>query len=1648
MKVKETLKLKVKKATSAILFVALVFSLVVPLHIFVSSVRADSDWLEGWQYRKSHVIQSVSGAGTNYQVIIVVHYGNGTDYNDNTKKPPEGHVYLNGHCKSDFSDVRFTDDDKVTLLDYWIETCYPEDNATFWVEIADDLSSSDVTIYIYYGNSDATSLSNGEDTFILFDDWEDGQDHVGSKWTVTYSRPTTLGGSHSVVTDGNVKALRFFLDTDSTSRVFKSTSTIPDGFALRCRAKMLQGGTKNVFTLDTFPRFQDPDNFERAWYHCLYEEYRINKRVSASTTLLGQTGTDSYPWNSEYNVYHIYESQINGLKFRFLRDGTQILSSSSGWDTSDKPIAFGAARWSGGNAEVYYDWVFVRKWVDPEPSHGSWGIEETSSEAPTEEYTTLYFVNEQHTIYGMQAYKLNETNSDTHEYVSRVMTGGSFQVWVAVRVFLRHSDESEDELTDGNYKLNVTRTGDGSGIQTIEWQPAGYITVNSGDALVIRVYLKVGTQDWALYAKFATDPFSSDIDISEIIFRLWTERSYYTDSIEYTEVRFYWGSETYNSRIEYSLASLPPVSRFVDGKSVVGGRQHIYYNGCKEAIYVVYCNTSFSPWKYQVRCFDMESYQWIGPFNISDVPQSDTHYRPSISVLPDGRLIVMYCFYEPFTFRISQYSADSESNLTKLCSNWSEEYSVNLRWQEDGCYPHAVRTENYTFVLLKESGTSGNIAYLHFAVNNWIYSYVESFDNSTYVGSWTFEGSSPYVDEYGLRSESCMKAYGYTADHYAQIGNFTFRSGWAENIDGTAYLEILAESQGASICTSWNTTWLDVSGGNPTWLRWKVNGKNWSDTLNYIKVYSENNYNTTIYCVRLKLNITGCSPSIAFIDPPAGCSAYFFYPRKFGDKIIVYGTKWQSGVGRYNFYFVYSEDEGFTWKVANGTEVKIPIPLEEIKAVNIGGSGTYNVWNKGGIIYNNTAILLALPFKYNVKNWSHPLVLIYYDNLGSPEGEWHIVNATFTDGTPIWMPSGFFGCNLIYDEYYDRPSIWFEAGDKIVKAVATSYNFTVYRIIYEDEQFINAQFGFSLIHYSPEAYEVAGDNLKFLFGYPHIGEGNQTMATDVAYGCKFNATQSGYLTKLYIYQNPPSQSSTNVYIKAAIYDENLTLISVSDTIKWVTGKTFYGWGYPITFPDPPYIVENETYWIVFKVDVSDKVGYAYTTGATNQTIEFPNAWENAFPSQIDVSEATFYNRKISLYGGEVRLVVRGLGHDTYPPYPTNIGVQGTPTPEGTVTFHAYWIDGSHLDYAVFYWNASGTMQENGTLEWTDKPSEAWSNFTRVLPPNSQGWKIAWYIIAYDVYGNSKNTSIQILNVCMLYSLTVNEELSFDVERKVEVLISRISALTISDDSLKSLGITVSELFNAFICKFEGVSLIFTQILDFAHSAFKNIFKFPFETLAVKDCSSKAFVKFSFQSLGFSEKLLKHMQIFRAETLKFPDTVSFNIYILLREQIIDKLNLQDLLLKNIRILTTEKFGLQDLMNKLVCKLQAEQVYILDEQFTGILIVVKEQVIHEFVKIGDRIFKFLVIIKAEPLTLPETATKNIRIFRSDGLSLLDQTFKRIGPFFHEKVVSEMAGFKDLAIIQVWTPWYNDPAEFMKVILFGFCIGLFIYWIAKRL
>jgi hypothetical protein len=108
---------------------------------------------QGWNCRKSHVIQHLSGTGSGYPIRIQAHYGN-------TSNDDGSDVYLHEMCKPDFGDVRFTAADGNTQLDYWMESCNSYNSAVFWVRIAEDLSSTDRTIYIYYGNAEATEASN------------------------------------------------------------------------------------------------------------------------------------------------------------------------------------------------------------------------------------------------------------------------------------------------------------------------------------------------------------------------------------------------------------------------------------------------------------------------------------------------------------------------------------------------------------------------------------------------------------------------------------------------------------------------------------------------------------------------------------------------------------------------------------------------------------------------------------------------------------------------------------------------------------------------------------------------------------------------------------------------------------------------------------------------------------------------------------------------------------------------------------------------------------------------------------------------------------------------------------------------------------------------------------------------------------------------------------------------------------------------------------------------------------------------------------------------------------------------------------------------------------------------------------------------
>ncbi|VVB88425.1 Uncharacterised protein [uncultured archaeon] len=118
-------------------------------------------------YREISVAENSGSTLSDYQVLVQL---SGSNF------PPS--------AKSDGADIRFTDANG-NELSYWMESWdYAGKNTKIWVKIPSISASATATIRIYYGNAGAGSSSNGDGTFDLFDDFNDGV-LDSNKWTVT-----------------------------------------------------------------------------------------------------------------------------------------------------------------------------------------------------------------------------------------------------------------------------------------------------------------------------------------------------------------------------------------------------------------------------------------------------------------------------------------------------------------------------------------------------------------------------------------------------------------------------------------------------------------------------------------------------------------------------------------------------------------------------------------------------------------------------------------------------------------------------------------------------------------------------------------------------------------------------------------------------------------------------------------------------------------------------------------------------------------------------------------------------------------------------------------------------------------------------------------------------------------------------------------------------------------------------------------------------------------------------------------------------------------------------------------------------------------------------------------------------------------------
>jgi len=313
---------------------------------FLRSVPTFAEYID-WGYRKQHNITgSLAGNQTDYQIRINVTNTTGTDSGDT--------IFVGGLAKNDLGDIRFTwynaTDDTETVMDYKNITVY-SNHVIYYFEAPEihNLTTINNTIYIYYGNDAASSIGDGDATFLLYDHFL-GSSLDGSKWSsigspsVADSKVTITGTA-----DGSITSV--------------------DTFGLGTAVTVL--GTMDWqawgWAIIGYGRLDDVNN-------ALIYQYggpglqsgRSIKDSAQNTTNLGE--------NEAKNTWFEWEvSRFNSSRLEWSVNGTTTLQLDDTWiPTGSLSVVVGDLRYSSGD-EFVGDLIYVRKRVYPEPSHGDWG---------------------------------------------------------------------------------------------------------------------------------------------------------------------------------------------------------------------------------------------------------------------------------------------------------------------------------------------------------------------------------------------------------------------------------------------------------------------------------------------------------------------------------------------------------------------------------------------------------------------------------------------------------------------------------------------------------------------------------------------------------------------------------------------------------------------------------------------------------------------------------------------------------------------------------------------------------------------------------------------------------------------------------------------------------------------------------------------------------------------------------------------------------------------------------------------------------------------------------------------------------------------------------------------------------------------------
>lgn len=299
-------------------------------------------------------------------------------------------LIADGKMRSDCNDLRFTNEDKNTLLNYWIETGCNSSNTIIWVKIPYLAASTSRNIYLYYGNSSASIGSEGNNTFDFFDDFS-GTSLNTSKWTEwnpnSWGNLNISGGTLALsgTNSGSTRIGHGFISANTFSfsnhRVEYSARWNFLAEPSDVQTLVMRIGSTNPTSVSSGPsykyRFYTSYDTWSSYYGYLTNSF--NSSNIEATLYDDYSSADSIhniPTSFETEQFNWYSSTYLSTKDSKDNGATWTTHGSSSYNNTvvsmSTPQAFGAQIESisgvGESMVAWFDWYRIRKYATTEPT--------------------------------------------------------------------------------------------------------------------------------------------------------------------------------------------------------------------------------------------------------------------------------------------------------------------------------------------------------------------------------------------------------------------------------------------------------------------------------------------------------------------------------------------------------------------------------------------------------------------------------------------------------------------------------------------------------------------------------------------------------------------------------------------------------------------------------------------------------------------------------------------------------------------------------------------------------------------------------------------------------------------------------------------------------------------------------------------------------------------------------------------------------------------------------------------------------------------------------------------------------------------------------------------------------------------------------